>query len=103
MLPFETKRDIVLGVALIGTTGIMIGYFLDSPLLMVLAGALGSIIGGFVGWLGGHRFILIVLAGMFLGGVMGYQSGDRDILIMSTGSGAAIAGFLAAHLERFLR
>ena len=59
-------------------------------------------IGGLVGWLGGRRFMFIILLGMGVGAILGYQSEDRDIMIMATGSGAAIAGFLGAHLERFL-
>ena len=86
-----------------GTTGLLIGYFLYSPLLMVFAGTFGIIIGGLVGWLGGSRFMIIILLGACAGALFGYRSEDRDIIIMSTGSGAAIAGFIGAQVERFFR
>ena len=99
----QVKTNIFLGVILLGSTSLSIGYFLHSPLLMILAGAFGSLIGGLVGWLGGRRFMLIIILGMGLGAILGYSSGDRDITIMATGSGAAIAGFLDIQLERFLK
>ncbi len=86
-----------------GTTGLLIGYFLHSPLLMILAGTLGVIIGWLVGWLGGRRFMLLILLGTCIGAYLGYRSGDRDIMIMVTGTGAAIAGFLGAQMERFFK
>ena len=103
MLPTHVKTNIAMGVVLLGSTGLAIGFFLNSLLLIVLVGVMGSIIGGLVGWLGGRRFMIIILVGMTFGAIVGYHSGDQDIMIMSTGSGAAIAGFLGAHLERFLR
>ena len=103
MLPTRVKINISLGVALLGSTGFAIGYFLKSPLLIALAGTLGSVIGGLVGWLGGRRFMLIIVLGMGLGAILGYRSGNRDIMIMATGSGAAIAGFIGTQLERFLK
>jgi hypothetical protein len=97
------KTDIVLGVILMGTTGVLIGYFWDSYALIAIAGALGSIVGGFVGWLGGRRYMAIILGGGAIGFLLGRQTGNQDILIMATGSGAAIAGFLGAQMERFFR
>ena len=84
-----------------GTTGLLIGFFLHSRLLMILAGALGIIIGWLVGWLGGRYFMVLILLGTAIGALFGYQSGDQDIMIMATGSGAAIAGFIGAQMERF--
>lgn len=98
----ENRQDIIFGMALLGGTGLLIGLILDSYMLTVLAGGLGIIIGWFVGWLGGRRYLLIVCLGIVLGAALGYSTGDRDIVIMATGSGAAIAGFLAAPLELFL-
>ena len=65
------KTDIVLGVILMGTTGILIGFFWDSYVLIAVAGTLGSIIGGFVGWLGGRRYMAIILAGGVIGFLLG--------------------------------
>ena len=103
MFPPKIKTNIFLGVILLGSTGLAIGYFLHSSLIMLLTGLVGSIIGGLVGWLGGRRFMFIIVLGMTFGAILGYQSGDQDILIMTTGSGGAIGGFLGAQLERFFK
>jgi len=72
-----------------------------SPLLMTIAGLLGLMIGGFVGWLGGRRYMVIICLGVLVGAVLGYRTGDRDILIIAAGSGGAIAGFMGAQIEQF--
>jgi len=96
------NKEILLGALLMGSTGILIGLAVHSPLLMGIAGILGCVIGGLVGWLGGRRFMLIVCTGALIGAFLGYSSGDRDILIISAGSGAAISGFLGAQIDLFL-
>jgi hypothetical protein len=93
----------ILGALFVGATGALIGYFTASPTLMATAGGLGALIGVLLGWLGGRRYLLIVCGGVLAGAVLGYRSGDRDVLIMAAGSGGAIAGFIAAHAEQFLR
>jgi hypothetical protein len=95
------KNEIYLGMTLIGTTGILIGLVVDSPLLMVIAGFLGMVVGGFVGWLGGRRFMVIICLGVLIGAYLGYRTGDRDILIIAAGTGGAIAGFMGAQIESF--
>ena len=103
MIDSKNKTDIALGIILMGATGALIGYFWDSYILMGIATVLGSIIGGFVGWLGGRRFMTIILAGAMAGFFIGKQTGNKDVIIMAAGSGAAIAGFLGAQIERFFR
>ena len=88
-------------MALIGTTGILIGFVIDSPLLMTIAGFLGTVVGGFVGWLGGGRFMVIICLGVLIGAYLGYRTGDLDILIIAAGTGGAIAGFMGAQIESF--
>jgi len=88
-------------MALIGTTGILIGLVIDSPLLMTIAGFLGTVVGGFVGWLGGRRFMVIICLGVLIGAYLGYRTGDLDILIIAAGTGGAIAGFMGAQIESF--
>ena len=95
------KKEIYLGMALIGTTGILIGLVIDSPLLMTIAGFLGTVVGGFVGWLGGRRFMIIICLGVLIGAYLGYRTGDLDILIIAAGTGGAIAGFMGAQIESF--
>ena len=100
MIP-ANKKEIYLGMALIGTTGILIGMVIDSPLLMTIAGFLGTVVGGFVGWLGGRRFMVIICLGVLIGAYLGYRTGDLDILIIAAGTGGAIAGFMGAQIESF--
>ncbi len=103
MINRKNKTDIALGIVLMGTTGALIGFFWDSYVLMGIASVLGSIIGGFVGWLGGRRFMAIILAGATIGFLIGKQTGNKDVIIMAAGSGAAIAGFIGAQVERFFK
>jgi hypothetical protein len=95
------KKEIYLGMALIGTTGVLIGLVMNSPLLIAIAGFLGTMIGGFVGWLGGRRFMIIICLGVLIGGYLGYRTADRDILIIAAGTGGAIAGFIGAQIESY--
>ncbi|MGV7220986.1 MAG: hypothetical protein ACQ9MH_05660 [Nitrospinales bacterium] len=95
------KNNIAFGMLILGATGALIGAVVHSVLLSIVAGILGLGIGAFVGWLGGRRFLLIICGGALIGAAIGYQSGDHDILIMASGSGAAIAGFVGAQVERF--
>jgi len=74
---------------------------MDSPLLMAIAGFLGTVIGGFVGWLGGRRFMIIICLGVLIGAYLGYRTEDHDILIIAAGTGGAIAGFMGAQIESF--
>ena len=99
----SNKKEIYIGMTLIGLTGLMIGLAVDSPLLMVIAGFLGMVIGGFVGWLGGRRYMVIICLGVLIGAYFGNRTGDRDILIIAAGTGGAIAGFMGAQLELFFK
>ena len=97
----QSKSTIYLGMGLMGATGLAMGWVVHSPLLMTIAGLLGLMIGGFVGWLGGRRYMVIICLGVLVGAVLGYRTGDRDILIIAAGSGGAIAGFIGAQIEQF--
>ncbi|MCH2606770.1 MAG: hypothetical protein MKZ63_08520 [Nitrospinales bacterium] len=90
----DQKNEIYIGMALIGTTGLLIGLVMDSPLLMVIASFLGLVVGG---------FMVIICVGVLVGAYFGYRTGDRDILIIAAGTGGAIAGFMGAQLELFFK
>lgn len=102
MTKSKHHQDMIFGMVLMGSTGLLIGLILKSPIIMSFAGVFGLIIGWFIGWLGGRRYLLIVCLGVLLGTALGYPTGDRDIIIMAAGSGAAIAGFFGAQMEQFI-
>ena len=101
MPKLQNKSEIFLGMGLMGMTGLAMGWVVHSPLLMTIAGILGLVVGGFIGWLGGRLFMVIVCPGVLLGAFLGYRTGDRDILIIAAGSGGAIAGFMGAQIQQF--
>lgn len=103
MPKLESKSDIYLGMGLMGMTGLAMGWVVHSPLLMAIACFLGLVVGGFVGWLGGRLFMVIICLGVLLGAYLGYRTGDQDILIIAAGSGGAIAGFIGAQIQQFFR
>jgi hypothetical protein len=98
----KNRNNIYLGMFLLGVTGVLIGVVIESLTASLMAGALGTVIGGFVGWLGGRRYLTIICLGVGVGAVLGYRTGDQDVLIMAAGSGGAIAGFIANQIELFM-
>ena len=98
----KNKNNLVFGILLMAATGLSMGWVVDSPMLMAVAGGLGAIIGGLIGWLGGRLYLLIICFGVLFGAYLGDLSGDRDILIMAAGTGGAIAGFLGNLIELFV-
>jgi energy-coupling factor transporter transmembrane protein EcfT len=97
----NSKNEIYMGMVLMGATGLAMGFVVHSPLLMTIAGILGLVVGGFVGWIGGRRYMFIICLGILIGAFFGYRTGDQDILIIAAGSGGAIAGFIGAQIEQF--
>lgn len=99
----DRKKNIWLGMALLGINGVLIGIAVHSPMLAAIAGALGAAMGALVGWLGGIRYLLIVCGGVLLGSIVGWQTGDTDLLIICAGTGGAISGMVANQIESFVR
>ena len=99
----DRKKNIWLGLILLGLNGVLIGVAVHSPMLAVVAGVLGAAMGALVGWLGGIRYLLIVCAGVLLGSIIGWQTGDTDLLIICAGTGGAICGMVANQIESFIR
>ena len=98
----DRKRNIYLGIFLLGLNGILMGLVVHSTMLSFIAGGMGAVLGGCIGWLGGLRYLLIVCGGVVLGALIGWQVGDPDILIISAGSGGAISGMVANQIESFI-
>jgi len=101
-MKIKNKNNLVFGILLMSATGLAMGWVVDSLLLMAVAGGLGAVIGGFVGWLGGRLYLVIICFGVLLGAYLGKLSGDRDILIMAAGTGGAMAGFLGNFITLFV-
>ncbi|HEX5550144.1 MAG TPA: hypothetical protein VFX36_04895, partial [Nitrospira sp.] len=59
--------DIAFGLAVMGTVGGLIGLITGGGLLPV-AIAVGLVMGGVIGYLGGRRFLVSILTGSVLGG-----------------------------------
>ena len=102
MLRIKLNNDIIFGGLLLGSTGILIGVAVNNGVAMTVGGALGILIGGLVGWLGGRIYLLIICFGVLVGAILGYRTGDRDIFIMASGAGGAISGFFGAQVQLFL-
>jgi hypothetical protein len=101
MPKLNSKNEIYMGMVLMSATGLAMGFVVHSLLLMIIAGVLGLVVGGFVGWIGGRRYMFIICLGILIGAFFGYRTGDQDILIIAAGSGGAIAGFFGAQIEQF--
>jgi len=93
--------DMVLGVAVMGTVGTLIGLIMGGG-TMPLAIALGSIMGAVVGLLGGRRFLISILAGTVLGGVLAWLVAGEERVSVGAGAGAAMGGFLGVQISMLL-
>ncbi len=60
-----------MGMVLMGATGLAMGWVIHSPLLMIIAGTLGLVVGGFIGWIGGRRYMFIICLGVLIGAFLG--------------------------------
>ena len=85
-----------------GTTGGVIGFYLDSPILIAAGAILGSFLGGFVSTLGARPFFLSILTGTLLGGGLLTLFGGPEWWVIGAGSGGAIGGFVGINIQLFL-
>ena len=100
---FRIKADLLLGAAIMGTTGAIIGYYVGGGPPIVLGTVLGCLLGGLVSMHGARSFFLSVLAGTLLGGIVAREFGGADMVMIGAGSGAAIGGFVGVNIEMFRR
>ena len=63
--------DIVFGLAVMGTVGVLIGIIMGGG-IMPLAIGVGLVMGGVIGFLGGRRFLVSILVGSLLGGALAW-------------------------------
>jgi uncharacterized protein YcfJ len=102
--PSMTARkvvDMVLGAAVMGTVGTLIGMILGRgslPVAVVLGLALGIV----VGLLGGRRFLVSILIGAVSGGILAWALVGMDGVTVGAGAGAAMGGFLGIQISMLL-
>lgn len=93
--------DIALGLAVMGTVGALIGQTMGGG-LMPPALAIGVILGGVIGFLGGRRFLVSILVGTVLGGLLAWIMAGVDRIWVGAGAGAAMGGFLGVQISMLL-
>ncbi len=93
--------DMVLGVAVMGTVGTLIGLIMGGG-TMPLAIGLGSVMGAVVGFLGGRRFLISILIGTVLGGALAWLVAGEERISVGAGAGAAMGGFLGVQISMLL-
>ena len=90
--------DIVLGAAVLGTVGGLIGMFMGEGFLWP-ALFLGIMLGAGVGFLGGRQLFLGIFIGTVLGGLLAWGLGGVDTITVGAASGAAMGGFLGIWIS----
>ncbi|MYJ53981.1 MAG: hypothetical protein F4090_03585 [Nitrospira sp. SB0672_bin_25] len=93
--------DVGLGVAVMGTVGVLIGILLGGSFLYFAAG-LGVILGAGIGLIGGRRFYLGIFGGTFFGGALAWAVSGPENITVGAGSGAAMGGFLGIWISMLI-
>jgi hypothetical protein len=100
MAPWKIM-DMVLGAAVMGTVGTLIGWFMGGGTIPVTA-ALGIALGMVVGFLGGRRFLISILIGTVCGGLLAWLVAGSEKISWGAGAGAAMGGFLGVQASMLL-
>jgi hypothetical protein len=100
-MPLHKWLDIVFGLAVMGTVGSLIGLIMGGG-LMPLAIAVGLVMGGVIGYLGGRRFLVSILVGSLLGGALAWAVAGPERISVGAGAGAAMGGFLGVQISMLL-
>jgi hypothetical protein len=101
IMPFHKWFDIVFGLAVMGTVGVLIGVIMGGG-LMPVAIVLGLAMGGVIGYLGGRRFLVSILIGSLLGGALAWLVAGPERISVGAGAGAAMGGFLGVQISMLL-
>src|SRR5215510_11040868 len=83
-MPLQRWFDIVFGLAVMGTVGTLIGIIMGGG-LMPIAIAVGLVMGGVIGFLGGRRFLISILVGALLGGGLAWLVAGTERIWRSDG------------------
>lgn len=100
-MPLHQWLDIVFGLAVMGTVGVLIGLIMGGG-LMPVAIAVGLGMGGVIGYLGGRRFLVSILTGSVLGGALAWLVAGAERMSVGAGAGAAMGGFLGVQISMLL-
>jgi hypothetical protein len=100
-MPLHQWLDIVFGLAVMGTVGVLIGLIMGGG-LMPVAIAVGLGMGGVIGYLGGRRFLVSILIGSVLGGALAWLVAGAERMSVGAGAGAAMGGFLGVQISMLL-
>jgi len=96
-----TIVDMLLGAAVMGTVGTLLGLLMGGLALPVAVGA-GVLLGTVVGIFGGRRFLISILIGTLLGGALAWLLAGPDKISIGAGAGAAMGGFLGVQFSMLL-
>jgi len=94
--------DMVFGAAVFGIVGAAIGYYINATASIPVAGVIGTVLGLFIGTLGGRRFFISIVCGAVVGAALfGLVSGG-DAAALGAGVGGAMGGFLGVQMGMLL-
>ena len=93
--------DILFGIVVMGTVGTLIGMIAGGGIMPLASGA-GLVLGGFIGLMGGRRFLASILVGTLLGGALAWFIGGLERISVGAGAGAAMGGFLGVQISMLL-
>jgi len=93
--------DILFGIVVMGTVGTLIGMIAGGGIMPLASGA-GLVLGGFIGLMGGRRFLASILVGTLLGGALAWFIGGPERISVGAGAGAAMGGFLGVQISMLL-
>ena len=93
--------DILLGMAVMGTVGTLIGIIMGGEIMLLASGA-GLVLGGVIGFMGGRRFLASILVGTLLGGALAWLVAGTERISVGAGAGAAMGGFLGVQISMLL-
>ena len=101
MRPVHRWFDIAFGLTVMSTVGALIGIIMGGG-LMPVAIAVGLLMGGVIGYLGGRRFLVSILTGSVLGGALAWLVAGAERISVGAGAGAAMGGFLGVQISMLL-
>ena len=93
--------DMLLGVAVMGTVGALIGVLMGNELIAVAIGV-GVAMGTVIGLFGGRRFLISIMLGALIGGALAWFVAGTDKISIGAGAGAAMGGFLGVQSSMLL-